>query len=387
MAILMAHNYYQRPGGEDQVFTAEIALLERFGHRVVRYTVHNDQVVDFTPLALVLATLWNRGVYRDLRRVIRLTRSSVVHVHNSFPLLSPSVYFAANDEGAPVIQTLHNYRLLCPNAIFFRDGHVCEDCLGRLVPWPGLVHRCYRQSRAATGTVAAMLVVHRLLRTWSRMVDVYVALTEFARRKLIAGGLPADRIVVKPNFVFPDPGPGDGAGGYGLFVGRLSAEKGVATLLAAWERLGGKIPLKVVGDGPEAPRVRAAIQRLPSVEWLGQRPAADVSALMAGAALVVVPSEWYEAFPRVVVEAFASGTPVAASDLGSLAELVEDGRTGLLFRPGDPGDLAARVEWLWAHRDRAAAMRREARAEYEAKYTADRNYERLMAIYRRAIAR
>jgi glycosyltransferase involved in cell wall biosynthesis len=286
-----------------------------------------------------------------------------------------------------VIQTLHNYRLLCPSAIFFRDGHACENCLGKLIPWPGVLHRCYRDSRAATGAVAAMLVVHRLLRTWERTVDIFIALTEFARQKFIQGGLPADRVVVKPNFVYPDPGPGAHDGGYALFAGRLSPEKGVRTLLAAWERLGPGIPLKIAGDGPLAREVARACERHPQIEWLGAQPLERVYALMGAAALVIAPSEWYETFGRVVVEAYAKGTPVIASDLGALAELVEDGRTGLRFRPGNPEDLAAKVAWAWRHPRELAAMGREARREYELKYTAERNYELLMEIYRLAIER
>jgi glycosyltransferase involved in cell wall biosynthesis len=201
-------------------------------------------------------------------------------VQNFFPLISPAVYYAARAEGVPVVQTLRNYRLLCSNGLFFRDGHVCEDCLGKTLPWPGVIHACYRESRAGTVPVAAMISIHRALRTWTRMVDVYIALTEFARQKFPEGGLPAKRIVTKPNFVHPDPGPGEGQGGYAMFVGRLSSEKGVGTLLEAWERLGGRIPLKVVGDGPLASRMIEASRKPLGIEWLGRRPLEEVYARM-----------------------------------------------------------------------------------------------------------
>ena len=231
-----------------------------------------------------------------------------------------------------------------------------------------------------------MLTVHRVLRTWTEMVDVYVALTEFARSKFIEGGLPAGKIVVKPNFVAPDPGRGQGGGGYALFVGRLAPEKGTGTMLAAWDRLGTRIPLKIVGDGPLRARVVEAARRS-NVEWLGHRPVEEVHALMGKADMLVFPSEWYETFGRVAVEAFATGTPVIAADIGAVAELVEHGRTGLEFRPGDPEDLIAQVEWALSHPAELRLMRDEVRAEFEAKYTAERNYRALMEIYEAALER
>jgi len=387
MKVLAVHNRYQRPGGEDQVFVDETALLETRNHRVLRYEVHNDQVKQVNRLTLAKDTVWNTSAYRELGALIRRERPDVVHFHNTLPLVSPAGYYAARAEGVPVIQTLHNYRLLCPVALFFRDGRVCEDCMGKAIPWPGVVHRCYRGSRAASGVIATMLTVHRALRTWTEMVDVYVALTEFARNKFIEGGLPAGKIVVKPNFVAPDPGQGQGGGGYALFVGRLAPEKGTETMLAAWDRLGTRIPLKIVGDGPLRDRVVEAAARQPTVEWLGHRPTADVHALMGKADMLVFPSQWYETFGRVAAEAFATGTPVIAANIGAVAELVEHGRTGLKFRPGDPEDLVTQVEWALSHSAELRNMREEVRAEFEAKYTAERNYRALMEIYEAALER
>jgi glycosyltransferase involved in cell wall biosynthesis len=387
MKVLAVHNRYQQPGGEDQVFLAETTLLESYGHRVVRYSTHNDRVAGMNRLALAGNTLWNSSTYRELRALIRQERPHVAHFHNTFPLVSPAGYYAAKAEGVPVVQTLHNYRLLCPNALFFRDGRVCEDCMSKVIPWPGVVHKCYRGSRAASGLVTAMLTTHRVLRTWTEMVDAYVALTEFARRKFVEGGLPAEKMVVKPNFVYPDPGPGEGRGGYALFVGRLSPEKGVGTLLAAWERLDRPVPLKVVGDGPLREKVVEAPDRRPCVEYLGYRPAEEVHGLMKEASMLVFPSEWYETFGRVAAEAFATATPVIAADIGAIAELVEHGHTGLRFRPGDPEDLAAQVGWFLSHPEEHVRMRREARAEFEAKYTAERNHQMMMEIYESALER
>ena len=387
MKILAVHNRYQRPGGEDQVFVDETALLEARNHRVLRYEVHNDQVERVNRLTLAKDTVWSTSAYRELGALIRRERPDVVHFHNTLPLVSPAGYYAARAEGVPVIQTLHNYRLLCPVALFFRDGRVCEDCMGKAVPWPGVVHGCYRGSRAASGVIATMLTVHRALRTWTEMVDVYVALTEFARNKFIEGGLPAGKIVVKPNFVAPDPGQGQGGGGYALFVGRLAPEKGTGTMLAAWDRLGTRIPLKIVGDGPLRDRVVEAAARQSNVEWLGHRPVEEVHALMGKADMLVFPSQWYETFGRVAAEAFAAGTPVIAANIGAVAELVEHGRTGLKFRPGDPEDLVTQVEWALSHPAELRRMREEVRAEFEAKYTAERNYRTLMEIYEAALER
>jgi glycosyltransferase involved in cell wall biosynthesis len=379
--VLLIHNKYQQAGGEDQVFAAEGELLEAHGHQVLRYTVHNDQVADMNLETLAEATIWNRSSYRDLRALVREEQPDVAHFHNTFPLISPAGYYAIKAEGKPVVQTLHNYRLVCPNALFFRDGHTCEDCLGRTPPWPGVLHACYRGSRPASGAVAAMLTAHRLLRTWTRMVDVYIALTEFARDKFVQGGLPAERIVVKPNFLHPDPEPEESLEDYALFVGRLSVEKGVNVLLAAWERLGDRMPLKIVGDGPLADVVVQGARRLKNVEWLGRRPGEQALELMKRARVLILPSICYENFPLVVAEAFAVGLPIIASDLGSLASLVDPGRTGLLFRPNDPKDLADKVRWTLEHSDQLASMRWEARSEFETKYTAERNCERLLSIY------
>lgn len=381
MRVLFLHNQYQQAGGEDQVFAAESELLEARGHQVLRYTAHNDRVAKMSRRALARTTLWNTEAYRELRELIRKERPHVAHFHNTFPLISPAAYYAARAEGVPVVQTLHNYRLLCLNSLLYREGRVCEECLGSAVPWKGVAHACYREDRKASGAVATMLITHRALGTWRKAVDAYAVFTEFAREKFVQGGLPEKKLMVKPNFVDPDPGMGEGKGGYALFVGRLSQEKGVDTLLAAWERLGEKVPLKIVGDGPLAPRVAEAAGRLKGVAWLGRQPRERVLALMKDAWALIFPSGCYEGFPVVLAEAYAAGLPVIACDLGSMSSLVDHGRTGLHFRPGDPPDLATQVEWASTHPVEMEQMRREARSEFETKYTAERNYEALMGIY------
>ena len=386
MKILFCHNYYQQPGGEDQSFAAEASLLESHGHQVLRFTRHNDAITRMRRFEVARRTIWNRETFHELRELIRRERPAVMHCTNTFPLISPAAYYAARAEGVPIVQSLRNYRLFCVNAYFLRNGCVCEDCLGKEVPWPGILHGCYRTSRTASAVVAAMLSLHRLMRTWSRMVDRYFALTEFSRRKFIDGGLPARQVAVKPNFIHPDPGPGNGQGGYAVFIGRLSPEKGIKSLLSAWTQLAGRSPLKIVGDGPLAANVRAAANQTAGIEWLGRRQPQEVLALLGAAACLVMPSIWYETFGRTIIEAYAKGTPVVASRLGAMAELVHDGRTGLLFEPGNPADLALKIHSLLDDPERSLGMRRAARREYEEKYSAEKNYEMMMAIYVEAAA-
>jgi len=387
ICVLLIHNRYRQPGGEDVVFEAEKLLLERYGHKVIIFTEDNAKLSKVNPLKIAVNAVWSREAQKKILKLIEEKKLNVVHFHNTFLRISPAAYYVVKKKGIPVVQTLHNYRVICPGSLLMRNGHVCENCLKKKVPWPGVIHGCWRNSKAGTALVVVMLVVHRLLRTWTEQVDVYITPTEFVRRKFIEGGLPAEKIVVKPNFVYPDPGIGEHKENFALFVGRLSAEKGVRTLLSAW-RLLKDIPLKIVGNGPLMTEVKERVERERfAVEVLGWRTREEVLALMRNASFLLFPSEWYETFGMTIIEAFACGLPVIASKLGAMAEIIEDGRTGLLFEPGNPEDLAAKVEWLLSHPQELARMSKEARAEYEAKYTAERNYEMLMAIYHRALGR
>ncbi len=390
MKIVVVHNTYQQPGGEDIVFRNECDLLKGAGHEVIEYQRSNHDVSQFVAvrqLALAKNTIWASDTRRKFRQLLEQERPDVVHVHNTFVMVSPSIYWACRDARVPVVQTLHNYRLLCPGANFFRDGKVCEECLGHGV-WRGIRHSCYQDSSQATAVVAAMLTTHRVLGTWTRQIDYFLAPTEFARRKFIKGGLPADRILVKPNFVDPDPGVGKGDGNYALFVGRLSPEKGARTLLAAMASLENKILLQIVGDGPLRAELEEFAQRhgLSKVTFRGRLPWKETMDVMKSARCLFFPSECYEgALPLTVVEAFACGTPVIASRLGAMQDLITDGKTGLHFTPGDAADLAAKAEYAWTHPEIFPAMKIEARLAYEANYTAARSYEMLMETYARAI--
>jgi glycosyltransferase involved in cell wall biosynthesis len=380
MKILLCHNYYQQPGGEDQVFADEANLLESRGHDVVRFTMHNDDINEMNPLSVAAKTLWNRGSHRELSGLVRDERPDVVHFTNTFPLISPSAYYAVKRQGIPVVQSLHNYRLLCPVSTFQRDQQVCEDCLGKMIPWPALLHGCYRSSRLATGAIVAMTALHRAMRTWQRMVDRFVALSHFSAAKFVEGGLPADKIVVKPNFMSTDPGVGLGYGGFALFVGRLSAEKGIETLLKAWEQVE-SLPLKILGDGPLASLVEQHAAKNPRVQWLGRRPSAEVLDHLKSATCLVMPSEWYECCPKTLIETLAAGTPAVVTKLGAMAEMIEHESTGLHFERRNATDLARQVNRLASDPELTARMRRSARQRFEDAYTADFNYEQLIGIY------
>jgi glycosyltransferase involved in cell wall biosynthesis len=389
--ILVVHNGYQRRGGEDAVREAEVSLLREAGHDVSEFLRCNDEIRGYSfvqKLSLGCSAIWSQQSYRELRDVLLWEAPDVAHFHNTFPLISPAAHYACADAGVPVVQTLHNYRLLCPGANFLRDGRVCEECLGRSVPWPGVLHECYRGSRMATASVAVMLTVHRSLRTWWNKVGVFIALTEFAKQKHIEGGLPGERMVVKPNFLQADPRPRTAPGEYAMYVGRLSEEKGVRVLLDAWSRLNNTIPLVVVGEGPLAGELREKVdrQRMSSVSMLGALRNQEVLDLLQGARFLVLPSVCFEGFPMTVVEAFACGVPVIASGHGGAREIIHDGFTGLHAIPGNAEDLASKVEWAWRNEQALEEMGRAARAEFESKYTAKDNYRRLLEIYEQALA-
>jgi glycosyltransferase involved in cell wall biosynthesis len=378
MNILLLHNYYQQPGGEDLVVLQEKALLQAHGHTVDLLAADNSSIAGIKSRAAVaLSSIYSRRSRVQLEKKIVASRPDIVHVHNFFPQLSPSVYYACRKAKVPVVQTLHNFRLICPNALLFREGKPCEDCVGRMIAWPGIRNACYRNSHVGTAVLATMITTHRLWGSW-QAVDAYIALSEFARRKLIAGGIPSSHLFVKPNCLTTDPGRRAGADDYALFVGRLSPEKGIKSLLAACAHLPAR-RLKIVGDGP----LRDAVEqtKIPNLEFIGPQSSEAVMTLIGAAAFLVVPSECYENFPRVIVEAFAKGVPVLGSRLGSMEELIDDGRTGVLFQPGDAHDLANKAEWLFNHPDERQRMSDEARHEFETKYTAEQNYRQLMQIY------
>lgn len=378
--ILIVHNRYQQQGGEDTVVAAEQRLLADAGYRVDTLFVSNHAIGNTaTQLQTALFAPYNPFSRRLMRQHLRANRPDIVHVHNFFPRLSPSIFDACRDEAVPVVMTLHNYRLTCANGLLFRDGQPCELCVaGPAVH--AVRHGCYRHSRLGSAAVSAMIEYHRRAGTWRHKVTRFIALTEFARDRMVAAGLPADRMRIKPNFV-ADPGPrgetrGD-APPYALFVGRLSEEKGVDVLLKAWRHI--DMPLRIVGDGPQRLQLEANAPRC--VTFLGQVDHEAVRREMATASFLIVPSIWYEGFPMTVVEAMALGTPIVAAAIGGLRELLGDGVEGRHFKAGDANDLRRVVHELLFDPKALAAMGGRARARYLARLSPKRNLEILTEIY------
>lgn len=381
MRVLQLHSYYQLRGGEDAVVEAERDLLASRGHEVRVHCSNNAVMSEIGPLRAAARTVWSAQDHAAVTRVLAEWRPDVVHIHNTFQAMSPSVIWAAARAGVPVVQTLHNFRLICPQAMLLRQEAVCEDCVGHL-PWRGVVRACYRQSRLQTAVLASTVVLHRAAGTYGRHVARFIALSDFSRRKLIEGGLDGERIAVKPNFYETDETPlFEGRHG-GLFVGRLSREKGVEVLMRA-AREQGMQGITVIGDGPEYAQ---SVSDCFGAGWLGFQPLDEVVAKMRRAAFLVLPSICYENFPRTIVEAYACGLPVIASAMGAMAELVEDGVTGLLFEPGDAQALAARVAWAQAHPQAMQRMGEAAFQRYQQRYRAQTNHDQLIDIYGQAMA-
>jgi glycosyltransferase involved in cell wall biosynthesis len=380
MRILVAHNAYQQRGGEDAVVDSEVDLLRTNGHAVELFSKHNDALATMGVVSAASNTLWSRRTYKQVAALLESFKPQVVHVHNTFPLISPSLYWACDEAKIPVVQTLHNFRLACPQAMFLREGKVCEQCIGKL-PLPAVRYGCYRGSKAQSAVLTGMLALHRTMGTFQNKVTRYIALNEFCKGKFVESGLPASLIKVKPNFVDFPALPARQRDGF-LFVGRLSPEKGVSVLADAWNKLEARSTLKVAGTGPE----QALVAGLRDAALLGSLTQSEVHAEMASAVALVLPSVWYENFPRTLVEAMAAGLPIIASRIGALADLVIDGKTGLLFEPGNGTDLARKLAWAIDHPEQMLEMGRAARAAYDERYTPAINYQQLMAIYEDAIA-
>ena len=392
MRILLVHNFYgsAAPSGENQVFEAEKALLQSRGHEVAEFTRHSDEIRGpgvWGSIKGAAATPWNPWAAQAIRRAVARFLPDVVHVHNTFPLISPSIFHALAGMGVARVLTLHNYRLFCPAAIPMRAGQVCTDCLDRRSVLPALQHGCYRNSRLATAPLALNVALHRAAGTWSHQVDAFIALTEFQRQRVVDAGLPVSRVFVKPNFYPGNPAvvPWAQRRPLVVFAGRLTAEKGVATLIRAWQLWGTDAPeLRVLGDGELRGELEAMAAGLP-VRFLGQLGAAEAQKQIAEASLLVLPSECLEGFPMVLREAFAFGTPAAVSDVGPLPSIVRHGESGLVFEAGDPAALLHEVRYAWSTPGLLAALGDGARAAFEANYTEEANYEMLMGVYERAL--
>lgn len=380
MKILIVHNSYQQAGGEDRVVDLESVLLESHeGNVVLKHVISNDGIAGpFAKLFAALSSLFSIKSYFMMKRLIEIEKPDVVHVHNTFPLLSPSIFYACRSSGVACVTTLHNYRLVCPTALLMHDGKVTERSLTH-GPWWAVRRRVYRNSVVGTLVLSALISLHRRLGTWERTVDNFIVLSNFSISRFVKGGLPASKLVVKPNFAsVPMPSDRDRDGL--LFVGRISEEKGIETLLAAVDGLPSG-SLRIVGSGP----LESAVKARPVVDFVGPLNNEAVHAEMVRATCLIVPSLWYEGFPMVVVEAFANGLPIIASRIGALGEIIEDGVTGLLFDPGDADALSMKMEWALNNPESMKQMGRAARLRYEEMYTPERNLEILMEIYKSAM--
>ncbi len=363
-------------------------MLEAHGVEVSTFERCNDDIDESSWTArgaLAINCIWSRPSRSELRARLREARPNIVHVHNTFAMISPSIYGVCRAEGVPVVQTLHNFRFFCPGGTFLRAGKPCEDCVDRSL-LQSIRHRCYRDSLGGTATLASMLALHRAIGTYSRDIDRYILLTRFNRSKAVKGGIPEDRLVVKPNFLPDPPPPGRGGGGYVVFVGRLTEGKGSETLVAAWSRLP-SVKLKIVGDGILRDKLEAAARREGlNIEFMGMQSRDVVLDAVSNAEFLILPSEWYEGFPMVIAESYACGTPVLASNIGSMDELVEEGVTGRKFTARDPESLANGVRRMLAEPEQLCDMRANARAFFDSHLTEEQNYQQLRSIYTDVLA-
>ncbi len=392
MRVLIVHNFYgsSAPSGENQVVDIERDLLLSKGHEISIFSRHSDEIRSqgiWGSIKGAAATPWNPWTASAIRQAIAIFKPDVVHVHNTFPLISPSIFHALAGTGVARVLTLHNYRLFCAAGIPMRDGKVCTNCLDRLSVLPALQFGCYRNSHLATVPLALNVALHRGLGTWSDQVDAFISLSDFQRQRMIEAGLPKDSVFVKPNFYPGNPAvlPWSQRKPYVVFAGRLTAEKGVGTLIRAWKLWGHDAPeLRVLGDGELRGELAQMATGLP-VRFMGQMTALDAQEQIAEASLLVLPSECFEGFPMVVREAFAFGTPAAVSDLGPLPTIVRQGVSGVVFEAGNPVNLMQQIRNAWTTPSLLTALGQGARAAYEAHYTEESNYKMLMSIYRIAI--
>lgn len=381
MRILTCHNFYSQAGGEDQSYRDETQLLASRGHEVIRFEPQNRDLRSGNKLKVIRQLVWNRELRDELEGLIRRHRPEIVHCHNTFPKISDTAYRLAARYQLPVVQSLRNYRTVCAAASLLRNAQPCRVCLTRRVQWPAVRYACYQGNRLQTAVIVARNYRQRARDGGIRGVRRYIALTEMAKRIFVQGGFPADRIVVKPNFVATDPEPAEEREDLVLYAGRLTAEKGVSVMLQAWEEHCRAVPLVVIGTGPLGASVAAAAQRNPLIRWLGEAPHDVVMDYMRRARILLMPSVGQETFGRTLIEAFAAGTPVVTSNHGSMAEIVADGVTGIQFTTGSAEACGRAIRSLWSDSTRWQVMSRNARETYENRYTAEQNYRQLMQIY------
>lgn len=377
--ILIVHNYYQIPGGEDTVVANEKKMLEEHGHKVILYSRNNvelKQMSKFQKLFLPISTIFNPRTYKEIKRLIKSEDIEIVHVHNTLNLISPAVYYAARAMKVPVVQTVHNFRLLCPGATFYRDGHICEDCVEHGLKC-ALKHSCYRGSKIQTFACVISTWFHRMTGIYGKIN--YICLTEFNKSKLSEmKQIKPKKVFVKPNFVESNCSfiPEESRENQFVFAGRLDKLKGIDILFKAWKRMGDTAPkLVVCGTGPMDEWCKEFVRKKQvNIELRGFVPNIEVQKLIANSRALVLPTQWYEGFPMSIVEAFSVGTPVVCSDLGNAGSIVEEGVTGCKFKPDSADDLVSASM-------RCSGMCESTYREYQKKYTVEKNYDKLIEIY------
>lgn len=387
MKILIVHNKYIHQGGEDEVVVSEQKMLEHFGHSVRKYERTNTELTEYNLFQRIKFFLcdvyWSEKSYREILAVLSEFKPDIVHVHNTFSMVGIAVYKACRHMKIPIVQTLHNYRFLCPIGVFYRRNQICEDCAvkGRK---SAVDHRCWKNS---------YLLTHLLVNTinnayekikFSDIVNQFIVPTKFSFEKHTHYGWKKDKLSIKTNFLATDLKPLHHRENYALFVGALQPYKGVEVLLQAFEKLGSNFPLRIIGDGPLKRLVESAQDKI-KMEYLGQKPWHETIGYIQKAKFLILPSTCYEVSPRVIIEAFACGVPVIVSNIGGMAEAVESGKTGFQFAVNNPDDLAEKTRQLFINSDLNQQMGQNARLEYEGKYTVDANYAALMSIYHKVI--
>ncbi|CAM4143614.1 glycosyl transferase [Bacillus luti] len=389
MRVLFIHNYYQQSGGEDNVVAQEMMLLKKYGIDVQLYSVHNDEIKQkskFSKAKLAVEAVWSYTEYKKMKNYLMEIKPDVVHVHNFFPLLSPSIYYACQKLGIPIVQTLHNYRLICPSAMLMRNNQICENCLDSSL-WNAVKYGCYRDSRAQTLPVTMMIKFNRIIGTWENTVDRYIALTNFSKKKFTQGGISESKIVVKPNFLMQNSEQihRNLDEEYILFVGRISEEKGIRNLLNAWKQIDNKkgTKLYIIGDGPDKKMLESE-HFADDICFLGKKDSKDVLFYMKNAKYLIVPSIWYEGFPMTIVEAYSVGTPVLCSKIGSLQEVVINGETGFHFKHNNIEEITSVIQKSLNY-EGYGNMRGNVSDVFRTHYTESVNFNYLMSIYSEVI--
>lgn len=376
------HNRYKILGGEDVSTHAESVLLQNAGIEIESLIVTNESIENENKISLAVNTIWSKKYHQLILDKIAENKYDIIHVQNFFPLFSPSIFYAAKKAGIKIIMTVRNYRLICPNGLMYVNGMICRECVGKTIPYPAIMKKCYRGNMAATSTIVGMLSLHNILNTWNARVDAYICISQFVKDQLIIGGFNSDKLHVKHNFVKSEVLPTFQAKEYYIFVGRTTDQKGVPQLLEVFEK--NQQPLVIVGDGPLNDLVHTYVLRNSNITFVGELSLEETYKKISEAKALISPSQSDEPFGRTIAEAFAHGTPVIGSALGGISELIQDGVNGFLFNPYEAGGLQGAICNFDQHKD-IEGMRREAFRSYEDKFSSEMNYNRIMEIYNKVL--